>query len=163
MQCQVEKTMGSKPHAFVDSLFDLHTLFGSIFSAAENKNKAMNMCCVLCGTTLRLFCCYHRQTHLHRHRHQHHWVWSSSYTCFMCRSVAIAIDGITFHIENNIYPHRIIFTVCAPNHEGYTWKKWKWKCKKRNQSVFVVSMHFDWIVLLLYTWNGCWHNVTIII
>lgn len=68
-------------------------------------------------TLLRLFCCYHRQK-----------VGTFAVTITVTNAVivaffqseAIAIDGITFHIENNIYPHRILFAVCAPNHEEYT-------------------------------------------
>lgn len=32
--------------------------------------------------------------------------------------VAKAIDMIVFHIESDIYPRRIIFTACAPNHDN---------------------------------------------
>lgn len=104
--------MGSKPRAFVYLLFNLHILFGSssIFTAAENKNKnkTMNMCYVLCGITLRLFFCYHRQTPTFTVTNA---LIIKRYMLPFPVSTAIAIDGILYFTLKTIFIRIVLFSL----------------------------------------------------
>lgn len=149
IQCQMKKSVGSKPHAWCMRVcvcvcnvqfayIALFCFFPLRSSIAKNRNKTMNMVAVLrcdCFAVIIARPVFSR-------RHQCTVIVNLCNTLSFFQSVAKAIDSIIFHIENDIYPRRIIFTICAPNHEEYTWRKW-------GKSVFVVSMHFDGIVSLL--------------